>query len=448
MVKNSSVTYSNLVLQDFKLHVEDNFPFLKETPFLIAVSGGIDSVVLCHLFHDLKCNFTIAHCNFKLRREASDRDEDFVKALGKKLQVGVLTTSFETEKYAKEEKLSIQIAARELRYNWFKKIIEERNFSHVLTAHHADDNLETFFINLTRGSGLDGLIGIPKRNENIARPLLKFSRQEIEKYALLKKIEWREDASNAEQKYLRNKIRHKLIPILKEIDPNILNSFERVSQNLSESKKIIDDKVSEISEKILEFDGDLIKISVSEVLKLSNPKVYLYQLLKEYNFTEWNNVKDLLKSQTGKVVTSKTHELLRDRDFLLLNKRNLNESLQTQQEIGIGTFKIDDKTTIIIEKSLKNEATRKNSILVNKNLVTFPMIIRKWEVGDFFYPIGMKGKKKISKFFKDEKLSKFEKESTWLLCTQKNEIVWILGKSQDRRKAASVSTKDVLKISK
>ncbi|SNR14646.1 tRNA(Ile)-lysidine synthase [Tenacibaculum jejuense] len=435
------------MLQDFKFHIEDDFPFLKETPFLIAVSGGIDSVVLCHLFHDLKYNFAIAHCNFKLRGEASDADEDFVKNLGKKLKVEVLIASFETEKYVTKEKLSIQIAARELRYNWFEKLIKERGFSHVLTAHHADDNLETFFINLTRGSGLDGLIGIPKVNKNIARPLLKFSREAIEKYALSNKIEWREDASNAEQKYLRNKIRHRLIPILKEINPNILNSFERVSQNLSESKKIVDDKVSEISEKILEIDGDLIKISVSEVLKLSNPKVYLYQLLKEYNFTEWNNVKDLLKSQTGKVVTSKTHELLRDRDFLLLNKRNLNESLKTQQEIGIGTFKIDDKTTIIIEKSLKNEATGKNSILVNKNLVTFPMIIKKWEVGDFFYPTGMKGKKKVSKFFKDHKLSKFEKERTWLLCTKENEIIWIVGYRQDRRFTASVSSKDVLKIS-
>lgn len=435
------------MLQDFKLHIEDNFSFLKEKRFLIAVSGGIDSVVLCYLFHALKYSFAIAHCNFKLRGEESDEDEDFVKTLGSTLQVEVFTESFKTENYSKEQKTSIQIAARELRYNWFNKLIKKRNFSYVLTAHHADDNLETFFINLTRGSGIDGLIGIPKKNENILRPLLKFSREEIEKYALKKEIRWREDASNAEQKYLRNKIRHSLIPVLKEIEPNILNTFGKVSKNLSESKSIIDDKIREVSEDLIEKDGDFIKINISKVLNLSNPKNYLYHLLKDFNFTEWNNVKDLLKSQTGKVISSKTHEILRDRDFLLLQKRKLNKDSKRSYEINLGTYKVNNEFSISVEKNTKNEAVNKKSILVNKNLVTFPMIIRKWEVGDFFYPTGMKGKKKVSKFFKDEKLSKFEKERIWLLCNQKNEIVWIVGKRQDRRFVPSISSKDVLKIS-
>ena len=435
------------MLHHFKSHIKTNFSFLEEKPFLIAVSGGIDSVVLVHLFYSLGFDFSIAHCNFKLRSTASDLDEKFVKTLGEQLKIKVFVKQFDTFQYATSNNLSIQLAARELRYNWFHSLLETEQLNYILTAHHADDNLETFLINLTRSSGLDGLIGIPKKQGNLVRPLLPFSREEIENYAKEQAINWREDESNAELKYLRNRIRHKIIPELKDIAPNILKSFEKVSQNLSESKVIIDDRIEEISEKLLEKDEDLIKINVEKVLKLSNPKAYLFQLLNKYNFSEWDNVNDLLNSQSGKLVSSKTHEILRDRDYLLISERNKNEVEEIKIEVGLGTTKIDQNTEIKIEKYNKNQLLDKKSILVNKNLVTFPMIIRKWEVGDFFYPSGMKGKKKVSKFFKDEKFSKFQKEKTWLLCTKENKIIWIVNKRQDRRFAASTSTKDVLKIS-
>ncbi len=435
------------MLHHFKSHIKTNFSFLEEEPFLIAVSGGIDSVVLVHLFHSLGFSFSIAHCNFKLRSTASDLDENFVKTLGEQLKIKVFVKEFDTSQYATSNNLSIQLAARELRYNWFHSLLEIEQLNYILTAHHADDNLETFLINLTRSSGLDGLIGIPKKQGNLVRPLLPFSREEIENYAKERGINWREDESNAELKYLRNRIRHKIIPELKDIAPNILKSFEKVSQNLSESKVIIDDRIEEISEKLLEKDEDLIKINVEKVLKLSNPKAYLFQLLKNYNFSEWDNVNDLLNSQSGKLVSSKTHEILRDRDYLLISEKNKDKVEEIRIKVGLGTTKIDENTEIKIEKYNKNQLLDKKSILVNKNLVTFPMIIRKWEVGDFFYPSGMKGKKKVSKFFKDKKFSKFQKEKTWLLCTKENKIIWIVGKRQDRRFTASTSTKDVLKIS-
>ncbi|WP_299838104.1 tRNA lysidine(34) synthetase TilS [uncultured Tenacibaculum sp.] len=435
------------MLHHFKSHIKTNFSFLEEKPFLIAVSGGIDSVVLVHLFHSLGLNFSIAHCNFKLRSTASDLDEKFVKTLGEQLKIKVFVKQFDTSQYATSNNLSIQLAARELRYNWFHSLLESEQLDYILTAHHADDNLETFLINLTRSSGLDGLIGIPKKQGNLVRPLLPFSREEIENYAKERGINWREDESNAELKYLRNRIRHKIIPELKDIAPNILKSFEKVSQNLSESKVIIDDRIEEISKKLLEKDENLIKINVEKVLKLSNPKAYLFQLLKNYNFSEWDNVNDLLNSQSGKLVSSKTHEILRDRDYLLISEKNKDKVEEIRIEVGLGTTKIDENTEIKIEKYNKNQLLDKKSILVNKNLVTFPMIIRKWEVGDFFYPSGMKGKKKVSKFFKDEKFSKFQKEKTWLLCTKENKIIWIVNKRQDRRFTASTSTKDVLKIS-
>ncbi|WP_299623447.1 tRNA lysidine(34) synthetase TilS [uncultured Tenacibaculum sp.] len=435
------------MLHHFKSHIKTNFSFLEEEPFLIAVSGGIDSVVLVHLFHSLGFSFSIAHCNFKLRSTASDLDEKFVKTLGEQLKIKVFVKEFDTSQYATSNNLSIQLAARELRYNWFHSLLEIEQLNYILTAHHADDNLETFLINLTRSSGLDGLIGIPKKQGNLVRPLLPFSREEIENYAKEQGINWREDESNAELKYLRNRIRHKIIPELKDIAPNILKSFEKVSQNLSESKVIIDDRIEEISEKLFEKDEDLIKINVEKVLKLSNPKAYLFQLLKDYNFSEWDNVNDLLNSQSGKLVSSKTHEILRDRDYLLISEKNKDKVEEIRIKVGLGTTKIDENTEIKIEKYNKNQLLDKKSILVNKNLVTFPMIIRKWEVGDFFYPSGMKGKKKVSKFFKDEKFSKFQKEKTWLLCTKENKIIWIVGKRQDRRFTTSTSTKDVLKIS-
>lgn len=435
------------MLKDFELHIERNFSFLKTTPFLIAVSGGIDSVILVHLFHKLNYNFGIAHCNFKLRKQASDEDETFVKKLGEELNIKVFTKAFDTNKYVKDKKLSIQIAARKLRYDWFDLLLEQKEFAYVVTAHHADDNLETFIINLTRSTGLDGLIGIPKINNKTVRPLLSFSRNQIKNYALANNISWREDESNAEEKYLRNKIRHNVIPVLKEIDINILKNYERVAQNLSESKAILDDKINEISQELLEKDGDLVKINIEKVLKLSNPKAYLYHILKPYNFTEWNNVNSLLKSQTGKVIYSQTHEMLRDREFLLIYERKLEQDLGRRFEINFGMHLIDKNLNLTVEKMSQIEEVDKKCILVNKNLVTFPMIIRRWEVGDIFYPTGMQGRKKVSKFFKDEKLSKFQKEKTWLLCTKENEIIWIVGMRQDRRFYASASTKNVLKIS-
>ncbi len=435
------------MLEDFKLHIENHFPFLKQNAFLIAISGGVDSVVLTHLFHELHYDFGIAHCNFNLRNEESDEDEAFVRRLGEELSLKTFCQTFSTQEYATIHKKSIQIAARELRYTWFNSLLKTTEFSYVLTAHHADDNLETFLINLTRGSGLEGLIGIPQQNDKIVRPLLAFSRHQIETYAVKNKIQWRNDASNAEQKYLRNKIRHGLVPILKEIAPNILDSYKKVSQNLIESKMIIDDTIKKIEGKVVKKEGDLIKIDISEMLKLSNPKAYLFQLLKSFNFSEWNNVNDLLKSQSGKRVVSKTHEILKDREFLLVYKKTINEKVNSNFQVDLGTQKVDDNTFLTVEKSSKNAVQNKKSIIVNKNLVTFPMIIRKWEVGDFFYPTGMKGKKKVSKFFKDEKLSKFQKERTWLLCTKENEIIWVVGMRQDRRFSASISTNDVLKIS-
>jgi tRNA(Ile)-lysidine synthase len=421
------------MLQKLDKHITQNLPFLKDKKLLIAISGGIDSVVLTQLLSILNFDISLAHCNFKLRKIASDLDEDFVKKMAQKLDIACFTTQFKTQEFAKQNKQSTQVSARNLRYTWFDKLAEKHHFDYVLTAHHADDNLETFLINLTRGSGLDGFTGIPTINENIVRPFLIFSSDEILAFAKENKIDWREDKSNASTKYIRNKIRHQVLPVLKEINPSVIDTFSKTIENLQESKQIIDDRITIISSEVLIIDKKNIKIDVKKINQLSSPKAYLYQLLKAYNFTAWKDVYNLLSAQSGKQIFSKTHGLLKDRDFLIVSKRDFSNSLETR-------FKIEEHQTEITkpihltfenvaEKSIENNQT----IYATKELLKFPLILRKWEDGDYFYPAGMHGKKKLSKYFKDEKLSLLEKEKTWLLCNNTNEIIWIIGMRLDNR---------------
>ncbi len=447
-------TFGAEMLQKFQEHIAGHFPFLERKKLLVAISGGLDSVVLTHLLSKLKYTVSLAHCNFQLREKESDLDEEFVKNLGKKLHIEVFTTHFKTKQYSKENKLSTQIAARKLRYNWFKELTTKHQFDYVLTAHHADDNLETFLINLTRGTGLEGLIGIPAVNGNIVRPLLIFSREEIKKYAkdsstsLGMTIEWREDASNAETKYVRNKIRHEILPKLKEINPNLLASFRKTSTYLQQSHQIIEDSIKEISKKIIQEENKILKFDIAKIQQLSNPKAYIYQLLKGYNFTEWNDVYSLLSAQSGKQIFSKTHRLLKNRQFLLLSKiktvtsRAVEKFLIEENQVEI-TKPINLKLESVLEKS--NE---KNSIIfIDKDLLKFPLTVRKWQKGDYFCPLGMRGKKKLSKYFKDEKLSILEKENVWLLCNAENNIIWVINRRQDNRFLPTKLSKNILKIS-
>ncbi|MGJ8745452.1 tRNA lysidine(34) synthetase TilS [Polaribacter sp.] len=439
------------MVEKFKNHIDENFPFLKDKKILIAISGGVDSVVLAHLFSELNYTISLAHCNFNLRGKESDLDEHSVKELAKNLNITCFVTSFETAKFAQKNKQSTQIAARNLRYNWFQKLIKEHQYNYVLTAHHADDNLETFLINLTRGTGLKGFTGIPAINGNIVRPLLNFSRQEIVNFAQKNKIHWREDASNASTKYIRNKIRHQVIPVLKEINPNLLATFSNTIENLQESELIINDKMSEVSNDVFQkLDSsssiNISRISIEKINKLSNPKAYLYQLLKEYNFTEWMDVAKLLTAQSGKQIFSKTHRLVKDRDFLLLSKLDSKRGSETIFLVEENKLEIKNPIHLLFKEVDKTSTENKKTIYISKELISFPLFIRKWQEGDYFYPTGMTGKKKLSKYFKDEKLSILEKEQTWLLCNKNNEIIWVIGKRLDRRFISNTAQKPFLKI--
>ena len=434
------------MLQKFKEHININFPFLKGKKLLIAISGGLDSVVLTHLFNRLNnATIALAHCNFKLRAKESELDEEFVINLSQKTYNQIFTITFDTKKIAEQRKTSTQITARELRYNWFKELVKKHDFDFVLTAHHADDNLETFLINLTRGAGLEGFTGIPAINGNIVRTLLPFRRVEILNYAKENNIDWREDASNASTKYVRNKIRHKVIPVLKEINPSLLETFSQSIENLKESQTIIVDRIEDVSQKIISSERDKLHINIGLIKELSNPKAYLFQLLKDYNFTEWNDVYHLLEAQAGKQLYSKTHRLLKDRTHLILSKLENNDVVE---EILISENLSEIKHPMQLtfsEVSGLNEQN-KQTIYVDKDLLNYPLSLRKRQNGDYLYPLGMTGKKKLSKYFKDEKFSLLDKENTWLLCNANNAIIWVIGYRQDRRFSATQSTKKHLKI--
>ncbi|MEE9348970.1 MAG: tRNA lysidine(34) synthetase TilS, partial [Flavobacteriaceae bacterium] len=303
------------MLANFKKHIELKFPFLKESKLLVTVSGGIDSVVLLHLLYQLDYSIVITHCNFCLREKESDIDEVFVKNLASKLEVPFFTKRFSTEKYASNHKLSIQEAARNLRYQWFSTLAKEQKCHAILTAHNLNDNLETFLINFSRGTGLKGLIGIPQINKNINRPLMAFSRKEITAFANENNIEWREDKSNANTKYTRNKIRHSIIPVLEELNPNLLVSFKQTLENLQGSQQIVESQILDFKQQIevenpsvsLNSEENTKKFNVKKFKNLKNPKAYIHAIFAPYNFTNFNDIVGLLSAQSGKQLFSKTH---------------------------------------------------------------------------------------------------------------------------------------------
>ena len=430
----------------FKNHIKQNLPFLKESKLLVAISGGVDSVVLTHLCKEANLDFALAHCNFSLRGNESDADESFVLELAEDLDVEVFIQNFDTESFAKNEKLSIQLAARQLRYDWFFELSEQLDFDYILTAHHADDNLETFLINLSRGTGLEGLKGIPEVNETIVRPLLSFSREDIEDYAKTNHLKWREDSSNASTKYLRNKLRHDVIPVLKDINPDVLTNFQNTLSHLNDSSAIVEDAVdSFLNKAIVTIDDNQISYKISEFEALNNSKAYLFEIFKDYGFTQWKDIENLLTAQSGKLVFSKTHQLLKDRDCLILSEISSEENnetvtiLEDQNEIKL------PNGILCIESVEEIGETDKSTIYIDKKTLKYPLTVRHWEKGDYFYPLGMQGKKKLSKFFKDEKLSLLDKQKTLLLCSG-HQVVWVINHRADNRFKITKQTQDILKI--
>lgn len=431
------------MLNEFKRHLQLNFQNLLQQPFLLACSGGVDSVVLAHLCHSLQLEFSLAHANFKLRGIESDKDEEFVHKLAILYHKISYSTTFDTVDYMNKHKVSLQVAARELRYGWFSSILTEQHISMLVTAHQADDNLETFLINLSRGTGIEGLTSIPEKTLHISRPLLPFSREEILNYAEKNKLSWREDETNKETKYLRNKIRHQIVPHLKELHPNFLNNFLKTQAYLGQTANLLENHIEALRNTIFKKEEDVIRILFSDLKTLSPLETYCYELFKPYGFSDALAITKLFESLSGKELLSTTHRLLKDRDcFLLQELKARNNSF----------YKItEDDSSILFPLHIKKEVVFNLEEISNECLyidtasVKFPLVIRKAETGDYFYPFGMQGVKKLSKFFKDEKYNQIDKENQWLLCSD-NEIVWVIGRRADNRFKVSLSTKKIIKF--
>jgi len=439
------------MLKQFQRHIDADLPFLKESKLLLAISGGKDSVSLAHLLQSLGLDVSFAHCNFQLRGDASNNDEIFVQDLARELNIGLYIKRFTTEKYAKENGISIQMAARNLRYAWFDSLAENNNFDYILTAHHQDDVLETFLLNLVRGTGLKGLTGIPEQNERIVRPLLPFLREEIDRYCIDNTISWREDRSNASTKYSRNKLRHEVIPVLKSMNPSLMKSFQNTLSHLKSSNAIVEQEVEKLKKNTNFFNkkSEIITFSIRNWLELPNYEALFYEILSSYGFTAWDDIYSLFNAQSGSEIFSKKYRLLKDRNVLLLSQIDSSSKQKHQIDLATKELLLEDCSWELetIDISMKPLEKAKNIALIDKKTLKFPLEVRIWQKGDYFYPLGMQGKKKISKFYKDEKLSLLEKEKKYLLVSD-GEIVWVEGERLDNRFKVTTQTEEIYKITK
>lgn len=439
-----------MIRKEFKAFVDEQRLFSKDDRILLALSGGVDSVVLAELLLELGYTFSAAHCNFHLRGEESNRDAEFVIKWAERKKVKLFVQDFDTYAYMQEKGISLEMAARELRYSWFENLMQENQIDYLLTAHHADDSAETFFINLLRGTGIAGLHGILPKNGNIIRPLLFATRKSILDYAELKNIQFVEDSTNSETKFLRNKIRHRVIPMLKEISPDFDSIIRKNIERLRDTETVFRNTVENVKDEIIIRENENIKISIAELQSLNPMGIYLYEILSDYGFNESvvNNVSMVLDAESGKRFYSKTHCLLKDREYLLIYPIEKEET-ETEYSIDAEITSIIEpfKAKIEVLKDLNFISVPKkaNVAMLDMDLLNFPLELRHWKQGDSFVPFGMKKKKKLSDFFTANKYSLLDKERQWLLCSG-DEIVWVVGKRIDDRFKVSNSTKSVLKI--
>ena len=420
-----------------------DFTKLAGNKILLAHSGGLDSSVLAHLLLKAKCSFSVAHCNFQLRGSESDTDAHFVQSWCRDNAIPFFSVRLSTEAHKNYYKKSTQVAARDLRYEWFNALMKGYGFDLLLTAHHLNDQLETFLINATRGTGISGLLGIQEQ-DSLLRPLRSLPKKELTQYAQAQGILWREDRSNASDDYLRNAVRHHVIPALEQVVPNALQHFNSTLDHLTLANDFIQESLEALRQKFFIIEANQIKIEIKGLLKLPSLAFCAHHWFSPYGFNS-KEVLKLLNAESGKVITSKTHRLIRDRsDLILTEKQSLEKS---QYSFDPTQSNRDLPIHLTCEEITPNKSTVWDShqAALDKMLLKKPLSLRKSIKGDYFYPIGMKGKKLLSKFFKDEKYSLLEKEQQWLLCSD-DQIVWVVGKRCDRRYIMNDNTETILLI--
>jgi len=450
------------MIQSFQKYISDNNLFTPQSKILLTVSGGMDSMVMTDLFHKSGIQTGIAHCNFQLRGHDSQADEAFVQHFSEKRNIPFFLKKFNTREEAKKMGISIQMAARKLRYDWFETIRAENHFDYIATAHHLDDQIETFFINLVRGTGISGLHGILPKKGNIVRPMLFAYRNDIEAYARNQSIPWREDRSNNEIKYLRNKIRLELLPVMKALNPDFSGGMTTTIDQIQSIEAYWKKEVNKKTRGLIRETGNEIRINVKNIFALKPLQPIVWELLSPFGFNE-QVIHDLIGSfpgESGRVFFSKSKRLITNRDEWIVTPRHALgwEGKREKKQPGEkATEYIIEKAETLLEQPERLQLTLRNAddlsnIPENPNIAwidadkfAFPLTIRRWRPGDAFYPLGMGRKKKLSDFFIDKKLSLLEKENCWLLTSEKK-ILWIIGHRIDNRFKITQKTRRILQV--
>jgi tRNA(Ile)-lysidine synthase len=429
-------------LQEF---IKKHALFQEKERLLLAVSGGRDSVLMAKMFKLAGYNFGIAHCNFQLRGKEADEDEYFTVNLASELGVEIFVSKFNTKEYASKNHISIQMAARDLRYQWLENIREEQNYQYIALAHHQNDVVETILLNLTRGTGIAGLHGILAKKGKIIRPMLFLSREEIDS---MPPFEFREDSSNLSTKYARNKIRLEVIPVLKQLNPSLEQTFEANRKRFAELETMLNQRVEELRNELFKkLDEHEFEINLEKLKNLVPLNTLLYELFRPYGFTEaiLSDLAASWTSQSGKLFRSATHELLLDRDRILLGR--INEEIPApiiiEQESRLCNWNEKQFSIGIIPIEDFKMCTELNFAQLDYDLLKFPLIMRSWQHGDFFRPLGLKTKKKLSDFFIEQKISLNRKKDIPVLENGNGDIVWIAGLRISEGYKISPNTKKV-----
>jgi tRNA(Ile)-lysidine synthase len=437
------------MVQEFKKFIANNNIIKPDDKILLAVSGGIDSMVMTHLF--LYCGYKIgmAHCNFSLRARESDKDEEFVKKYAKEHKIPFFSKRFETKKFAKENGLSVQMAARDLRYGWFEEIRKLNDYDLVAVAHNLNDNIETLIINLTRGTGLAGLSGMRIISKKIIRPLLFATRQDIIGYSTRYHILYREDKSNADIKYTRNKIRHHVIPVLKEINPSIETTLNETAERFIGINEIVAEYIQKLKENISEQSEEITTFSIDLLKEHIGNKAVLFELFKPFGIAnvQLNDLLKVIKGKTGGQIFTETHRIIKNRKEIIVSGEESRKETSFLIETVHGFKKvpgIESAEYITINDNFEIQ-TDASAACIDSEKISFPILIRKWKPGDYFFPLGMKQKKKLSDYFIDNKYSILEKENKFILESD-GKIVWIVGDRIDNRFKITRSTKKALII--
>ncbi|MDA1121821.1 MAG: tRNA lysidine(34) synthetase TilS [Bacteroidetes bacterium] len=435
------------MLERFRKFLESNDFDLNNCRSLIAISGGLDSVVLSKLFQLAGYSFALAHCNFNLRGKESDGDEVFVKRLAEELKVLCYTRKFETSTHAKERGLSIQMAARELRYQWFDEIKVENGFDYVATAHHKNDVVETVFINMIKGTGIAGLHGIKVLNGSIIRPMLFCTREEIEGFASQEKLEWREDSSNSDSKYIRNFLRKEIIPKLKTINPQLEEKIAQMTNYVAGVESVFSKELEEFKKAVTRFEKDDCYLSLLEIKKIHNWQIFLTHFLLEKGFS-YDQINGIIQGidKTGLIFQNRAIQLNIDRNEIVISSiKGISEYYEISNEnkiIATQHFNLEIKIYDRQDYKISDTVTLCG---VDMDQLIFPLVVRNWVQGDYFIPIGMTGKKKISDFMIDEKIPLNLKERQLLLISG-NEVVWVMGRRIDDRFKISRQTQKVIEL--